>query len=163
MKNELAFFRTKKGRIIIISVFVVFLIALIIALIVRGLNMGEEQNPEYQPQVDPVSGEVVWNIDEEPEFGEEDVTITLGFYKLIEFGFMEAQFQKIYDKVTEYVAANYPEAKRISFKKDSFDYLDEEGLKSSFEFAVDDKDMFKVNLVTNEDSLEDVEVTIEKE
>ncbi len=176
-ESKLAFFRTGKGRAIVVGVLLLIIIVLAVVLAIVAKNEGEK-DPQFEPQVDPASGVTVWNIDEEPEMGEVGLVL-LGFYQLREFGFMQAQYQKIIDTVTEYVESNHENTKRISYKKDSFNYEgddeddedeeDEEGgeekeiefEKSSFEFVVDNKTTYLVHLDTM-GSLEDINIEIEK-
>lgn len=158
MQEKLAFFRTRKGRAIIIGVLVALIVILLVVFLLV-LRNGEEQDQKYQPYVDPVSGVTIWNIDEEPEFGEEKELILLGFYRLKDMGLMAKQYQKVIDKVTNYVEENYPEASQVSYAKDSFEYLDEDGTKMSFNFMIGEELMFYVTLDTK-DSLDEIDVNI---
>ena len=168
-ESKLAFFRTGKGRAVIVGALLLIIIVLVVVLAIVAKNENE-RDPRFEPYIDPVSGVTIWNIDEEPEFEGDEGPILLGFYQLKDFGFMSAQYQKIIDTVTEYVESNHENAKRISYKKDSFNYEgddeDEEEKeiefeKSSFEFVVDNKTTYLVHLDTM-GSLEDINIEIEK-
>lgn len=167
-ESKLAFFRTGKGRAVIVGALLLIIIVLAVVLAIVAKNENE-RDPRFEPYIDPVSGVTIWNIDEEPEFEGVEGPILLGFYQLKDFGFMSAQYQKIIDTVTEFVESNHENAKRISFKKDSFSYVDEneedeeetEFEKSSFEFVVDNKTTYLVHLDTM-GSLEDINIEIEK-
>lgn len=158
MQEKLAFFRTKKGRTVIVGVLVALIVILLIVFLLV-LGNGEEQDQKYQPYVDPISGVTIWNIDEEPELGEGEELILLGFYQLKDMGLMAEQYQKVIDKVTDYVEENYPDVLQVSYAKDSFKYLDEDGTKMSFSFAIGDELMFYVTLDTK-DSLDNIDVNI---
>jgi hypothetical protein len=170
-ESKLAFFRTGKGRAVIVGALLLIIIVLAVVLAIVAKNENE-RDPRFEPYIDPVSGVTIWNIDEEPEFEGDEGPILLGFYQLKDFGFMSAQYQKIIDTVTEYVESNHENAKRISYKKDSFNYEDNdddeedeekeiEFEKSSFEFVVDNKTTYLVHLDTM-GSLEDINIEIEK-
>ena len=129
---------------------------LLLVLIVLLINSGTSDD-EYQPYVDPVSGETIWEIDEEPEAGGELVMV--GFNQLSNFGFMSVQYNKIIDTVKEYTTANYPRAMRASYRSGSFKYLDKDLFVSTFEYVLNDEKTITVKLDTG-GSLKEIDVKI---
>ena len=131
----------------------VLLLVLVILLVSSGSN-----DDEYQPYTDPISGETIWEIDEEPEAGGELVMV--GFNQLSNFGFMSVQYNKIIDVVKEYTTTNYPRAKRASYKSGSFKYLDKDLFVSKFEYVLDNEKTITVKLDTG-GSLREIDVKID--
>lgn len=157
MKND-SLLLTKRGKMLVfgaLAFVIVGLVAILIALIVSGGD-GGRQREELRPQVDPVSGETIWNIDQENEL--EPELQLIGFYQLVDLGFMAGQYQKIIDTVADYIEAELPGVMRASYKKDSFRYLDSQWMQSSFEFVADEK-TFLVVLDTG-GSLSEISVEI---
>lgn len=157
MKNG-SLLLTKRGKMLIFGVLafvIVGLVAILIALIVSGGD-GGRQREEIKPQVDPVSGETIWNIDQENEL--EPELQLIGFYQLVDLGFMAGQYQKIIDTVADYIEAELPGVMRANYRKDSFKYLDGQWMQSSFEFVADEK-TFLVVLDTG-GSLSEISVEI---
>ena len=157
MKND-SLLLTKRGKMLVfgaLAFVIVGLVAILIALIVSGGD-GGRQREELRPQMDPVSGETIWNIDQENEL--EPELQLIGFYQLVDLGFMAGQYQKIIDTVADYIEAELPGVMRASYKKDSFRYLDSQWMQSSFEFVADEK-TFLVVLDTG-GSLSEISVEI---
>ena len=157
MENE-AFIKTKKGRLVVVGL-VLFVITIVIVVAIAMFLKGDDasQEEEFQPEVDQVSGEVIWNINEEPEIGEE--MLLIGFNQMTSLGFMQSQYNAIVEAVEKYVQENYPESLRVSYMEDSFKYLDEDREKSMFNFVVDDEKKFAVELDTG-GSLSEIEIKI---
>lgn len=157
MNND-SLLSTKRGKMLVFGILafvIVGLVAVLIALMVRNGD-GGKQREELKPQVDPVSGETIWNIDQEDEL--EPELQLIGFYQLVDFGFMSKQYQKVIDVVAEYLEIAYPNVLRAYYKKGSFKYLDDRWQKSSFEFVADGK-TFVATLDTG-GSLSEISVTI---
>ena len=152
-------FSTKRGRMILFGILafvVVGLLAILIALLIKKDDSGW-QREETAPQIDSVSGETIWNIDQENEL--EPSLQLIGFYQLVDFGFMSEQYKKIIDTVEAYLGEKYPNVMRASYRKNSFKYLDNKWIKSSFEFVTSDGKKFVVMLDTG-GSLSNISVEI---
>lgn len=159
MKKKLS--SEKNNLNVVMAIFGVVIGVLAAVLIVLILNDGgKEARPTTEPTIDETSGEMMWEIDEEPEAGGELVVV--GFHNLSDFGFMATQYNKIVATVKEYIVSEHPEYKQISYVKDSFKYVGEGREKSSFLFVGNIWDRYKVNLDTHGE-LWDIEVKIERE
>lgn len=157
--QENPLFTTKKGKWILFGILAFVIVGLLAVLIaVMNRKEGDDwQKQEIAPQVDPVSGETIWDIDQDDEL--EPELQLIGFYQLMDFGFMAKQYNTVIDTVTSYINENFPNVKRASYKKDSFKYLDAEWMKSSFEFVTDEEKAFMVTLDTA-GSISEISVTI---
>lgn len=150
---------SQKQKLLFIGLGSVILI-LVVVLVALILNDESEKKKGYQPVVDPVSGETMWDINEEPEIGDELVMV--GFSQISDYGYMKAQYDKIISLIKEYIEKQYPNSKTANYKKGSFRYLDEKMYKAGFEFVLDNETWIKVTVDTG-GSLSDISVDINKE
>lgn len=148
--------RKGKGAIAVFALVVIVLVVLIIVVLVNRETAVQRQ--EYEPEVDPYSGETIWNIDQQPEV-EPELTL-IGFQRLLQFGVMSKQYAKIVETVETYMETNYPEVLRINFWEETFKYLNEDMTLIQFKFVADNGDTHVVTLDTG-GSISEVNVTIE--
>ena len=84
----------------------------------------QSDNPYNSPggareYTDPISGETLMDVNEEPEGGERKVAV-VGFNSLINTGLTYAQIDIITTQVRIYFEENHPDVTTVNYKKDSF-------------------------------------------
>ena len=103
----------------------------LIVLVLIGNQLMSHWNPSknstlsdgYTEITDQTSGNIISYTSTEPE--EEGNTLSLvGFSVFYDFGFSAAQQAKITSAVSDFFTANYPDFTIISYKKDSFGYVE---------------------------------------
>ncbi|MDO4526657.1 MAG: hypothetical protein Q4B87_01035 [Candidatus Saccharibacteria bacterium] len=156
MREELST-EEKRKRIILIGIGVLLAIGLIILVVV--LLIGRTEEEKYEPEVDKYSGDIIWNLDEEPEL--ETGLNSIGFYRLIDFGMTRVQYQIIIDAINKYITENYNDIQQISFWTETYHGFEEPGL-FTFKFVSGDDRVFVVDLDTRL-TLDDVDVIIKPE
>ncbi len=156
--QKMTIFKKQKNQYMPLMIGLGVVVVILFVILIIVLTDNGEQN-DYQPRKDPISGETIWEINEEPEAGGELVLV--GFNQISQFGFMSAQYIKITDAVKEYTKNNYPGAKLASYKKDSFKYLDKNLYASSFEYVLNTGETLLVTLDTG-GSLSSIDVKISK-
>lgn len=166
--QDIPLFTTKNGRLILIGGGLVFVaIVVIIILAMTGVIGGGGGTPEPETDhgttvVDPISGEKITESNKEPEI-KKDTILFIGFYQIQKLGISAKQYSKLINTITSYISKNYPDAKRLSYKKDSYKYTNKDMTQSSFRFAITDTEQyFTVNL-DNKNSYSDIEIKIVKE
>ena len=167
--QDIPLFTTKNGRLILIGgglVFVAIVVIIILAMTgVIGGGGGGTPEPETDhgtTVIDPISGEKITESNKEPEI-KKDTILFIGFYQIQKLGISAKQYSKLINTITSYISKKYPDAKRLSYKKDSYKYTNKDMTQSSFRFAITDTEQyFTVNL-DNKNSYSDIEIKIVKE
>lgn len=152
------FLKTKAGKIALIILALIIIIAGIIAIIVNIVN--QDSFTETSQKIDDPSGLDVYDSNAEPE-GEPGLII-IGFNVLYDFGFSASQQEKIYNAVKDYISKEITSASTVSYEKDSFKYTSEDEVtKSEFKIITDTNAEFLVSLDTDW-SYTDIDIKIEK-
>ena len=136
MKKEKKELDPKKKKVLLI-VSLVLCVLFIVGLVVLLINRSEEarKNEKYEPVIDEYSGDEIWNIDQEPEF--EPSLNLIGFYRILNYGFMNSQYQKIIAAITDYMSENYSNIMQISFWTETFKIDDMEAGTYEFKFVAE--------------------------
>ncbi len=168
MNNENLLTGTKRGRaILVIGGLFVFAIIVLVVLIATGvIKLGEEKpglpsdDERITTEVDPISGETIRKIKEDPEIKEGSI-IMIGIYQIKKMGLMADQYSKLVNTLAKYVSTNRPDVKQISYKRDSYKYTNTKRTKMYFMFVTNEGESFDVNMDTK-GSIKDIDIKITK-
>jgi hypothetical protein len=146
MKGEMREFLSSAlgKRVVIITLLLLFIGAVvIIALLFRAKHAPNIESEEY----DPVSGETIRVIDQEPEESSGKVAL-VGFIIFNKVGFTAQQQEILFNTVQDFFTEKYPEIKRLSYRQNSLRYDENDDDISYFELVSDMQDTFKVKIDT---------------
>ena len=166
--KDIPLFSTKEGRLILVGGGLVFVVLVVLVVLVAtgvikiGGNDGSGGSQGgVEVIVDPVSGETIHKTQAESQMTDETIMM-IGFHQLQKMGLLAKQYSKVINTISQYIDKNYPDYNQISYEKDSYKYTNDTWTKSTFRFASDTGQYFRVNLDTK-NSISDIEVTIVKE
>ena len=146
-----------------------FGVAIIVLLVLMGLGIIKIGNDEsglpsdderITTEVDPVSGETIRKVKQETE-NKDGKLLMIGIYQLKKMGLMADQYSKLVNTLAQYVSKNCPNAKQISYKKDSYKYTNTKRTTMYFMFVTNEGESFDVNMDTK-GSIKDIDIVITK-
>ena len=128
-------------------------VALIVALIgahfASGTTPAKSTGPVAQiiesNEVDPISGETIRHIDQEPEEPWDGVSL-VGFKIFSDIGFTAQQQEIIFTAVQEFFTENYPNMRRLSYKQNSISYDAANDDLVYCELVSDTNEVFRIKL-----------------
>lgn len=121
------YIRDHKKIVVIVFVLFIAIIVFIIAFIVtHGFYVS--QGGEATEEIDPLSGQTIYHIDQEEENDGKDIATPaiVGFDSFMKFGYTTIQYEILSTKVREFFHNNYKDITRISYVVDSVKYDDNE-------------------------------------
>jgi len=140
-----AFFSSKAGKRVLIISLIIITIGIVILILLRPAPP-EERNIVSE-EYDPVSGETIRILDQEPEEPSNMVHL-VGFRIFAELGFTARQQDIIFSGVQNFFTENYPNILRLSYERNSVTYDATNEDIVYFRLVADTEEAFRVKIDT---------------